>query len=164
MKPPRDKPTSRARRLFPIVLLAALLAGCNDATSPDRARAQLDANRVKWVGLDRSAYSFTLQQNCFCVVVEPVRVSVRNDSVIAARTISANAPVDVRYVPTIAGLFAFIDRAITSKAAVLHVTYDPQLGYPTQIVYDGSLTAADDEVTYTVTSVSAATFSTSRDQ
>jgi hypothetical protein len=28
------------------------------------------------------------------------------------------------------------------------VTYDPTLGYPVEIVYDGALNAADDEVTY----------------
>ena len=50
-------------------------------------------------------------------------------------------------------LFDFIDHGITNHAVVLRVTYDPTLGYPREIVYDGATNIADDEVTYTVSNV-----------
>jgi hypothetical protein len=56
-------------------------------------------------------------------------------------------------VETVDALFAFIDRAIAGHAATIDVTYDPLLGYPTQIVYDGSVNIADDELTVTISDV-----------
>jgi hypothetical protein len=152
----RGTVSQSVRRCLSIVVLAGIAIGCSDATSPASARAQLDANQAKWVSASQPEYAFTLQQSCFCAFVEPIRVIVRNDTVLTATTISNNASIDARYVQTIRGMFDFIDRAIASNAAVLHVTYDAQLGYPTQIVYDGSLTIADDEVTYTVKDVALA--------
>jgi uncharacterized protein DUF6174 len=141
------------RYLITALLAAGAAGGCNDATSPDSARAQLEANRAKWDRLSQPVYSFTLRQLCFCAFVQPVRVSVRNDTIVAANEISGGASIDPRYVQTVRSLFDFIDRAITNKAATLRVTYDPALGYPTEIVYDGSLMGADDEVTYTIKDV-----------
>jgi hypothetical protein len=135
------------------MLLAAAVAGCSDTTSPEGARAQLDANRAKWDRLSVPTYSFTLQQSCFCAFVQPVRVSVRNDTVTSVNEITGGAAIDPRYVQTVRSLFDFIDRAITEKAATLRVTYDRDLGYPTEIVYDGSLMIADDEVTYRIKDV-----------
>ena len=60
-----------------------------------------------------------------------------------------NAP----WIPTIKKLFDFIEQEITDHAAVLRVTYDPTLGYPTEIVSDPIANAVDDEVTYTVSDV-----------
>jgi hypothetical protein len=138
------------------LLLAGLLlgvAGCGDIVSPGSDRSTLSINRQKWASHGYTTYAFTLQQACFCLFTGPVRVYVDNDSVIDARQIVDNKAVDVRAVQTIATLFAFIDQGIASHAATLEVTYDSTLGYPSRIVYDGSTTIADDEVTYTVSDV-----------
>src|SRR5450432_2358921 len=80
---------------------AAFSTGCNDATSPDSAQAQLATNRAKWSANGLSSYVFTLRQTCFCAITEPVQVVVDGDSVVAASTVGTQAPVDRRYVQSI---------------------------------------------------------------
>jgi len=41
----------------------------------------------------------------------------------------------------------------SSRAATIRVTYDADLGYPREIVYDFATNIADDELTYTLDSL-----------
>lgn len=149
--------TRRTRFAGCLIFLAALGCGDNSPFSPNAdERTKLDANRQLWLVRALHDYTFTLQQACFCAVNGPVRVTVQHDTVVAAVQLSNNQVVDLRYVQTITSLFDFIGRGLDAHAAVLRATYDPTLGYPTTIVYDGSLMVADDEVTYTVSGVAPA--------
>jgi Family of unknown function (DUF6174) len=133
-------------------LLAAAL-GCRDVVAPVD-RSELDANRQKWAQHGYADYTFTLRMDCFCAINGPVQVVVIADSARQVTMVSTGEVLNAPWIPTIKKLFDFIDQTIARPAAVLHVTYDPTLGYPTEIVADPIANAVDDEVTYTVTNVS----------
>lgn len=140
------------------ILAAALslgLLGCGNGTSPISQRLELEANRAKWQRAGLVSYTYTLQQLCFCAYTQPVRLYVVNDVVVRALASSGDSAVSPQFFPSVDRLFAFVDDAIARRAAVLRVTYDPALGYPVEIVYDGAVNAADDEVTYHVTDLHA---------
>ena len=149
------------RPLRSVVFLLAALSfglGCGDLLSPDGGRSELDANRQKWTSHGYGAYQFTLKMACFCAINGPVTVVVSADSVVLVTQKSNGQVINAPWMPSIKKLFDFIDQGIANHAAVLRVTYDPTLGYPSEIVYDGSFTIADDEVTYTVSDVQQVAF------
>ncbi|HSQ31210.1 MAG TPA: DUF6174 domain-containing protein [Gemmatimonadaceae bacterium] len=133
--------------IFAAALSLGLL-GCGDGTSPVSQRLELQANRAKWQRAALVSYTLVLQQSCFCAYTQPVRLYVVNDVIVRALPFSGDTAVSPTFFPTVDRLFAFIDDAITRRAAVLRVTYDPTLGFPIEIVYDGAVNVADDEVTY----------------
>jgi hypothetical protein len=143
----------RPSTLVRLALLAAsLLSGCRDATAPNAQQAELDANRQKWSDRGYASYTFTLRMDCFCAINGPVSVLVVADS--ARVTLQSTGEIiDAPWIPTIKKLFDVIDQDIARHAAVLRVTYDATLGYPSLIVSDPIANAVDDEVTYTVTNV-----------
>lgn len=144
-------PTPFARNVA--LLLIALIAGCSNPFSPGRDTKDLDAARETWRTHGYASYEFTFRRSCFCGVTDPLRVRVVNDTVVSVVLISTNAPIDKSLGETVEGLFRFIQRGIDNDAAELRVTYDATLGYPREIVYDGSRMIADDEVTFTAKDV-----------
>src|SRR5262249_47607128 len=119
-----------------------------------------DTARRLWATNGYTSYAFTIRMDCFCAVNGPLRAIVVNDSLVSATLIANGQSVNPRWVPSIKSLFDFIDRGIANHAAVLRVTYDPSLGFPKEIIYDGAANAADDEVNYTVSDVVSPVFST----
>lgn len=144
-----------------LVALCVLAVGCtDDPVSPQRN--DLAANRSVWADKGYTTYQFTIKMDCFCAVNGPIRALVVNDSLTSAVVIATGQAIDPRWVPSIKGLFDFIDRGIANHAAVLDVSYDPSLGFPSKIVYDGAANAVDDEVTYTVSEVLPASLALSK--
>ena len=142
--------------LLRILLFVAplLVAGCSDLSGPDGARGDLDANRRRWESRGYATYQFTIRKLCFCFMTDALRATVVDDSVVSVVVVSTGAPVDVKFAPTtINDLFDFIEQGLANHSAVLDVTYDPDLGYPRTIVYDGAVNAADDEINFTVSNV-----------
>jgi len=91
---------------------------------------------------------------CFCGDVGPFAVTVRSDSVVAAVRTSDGAPsLVISYLPTVNKLFDFIQKAIDDNTKTISVTYDAELGFPREVVYDLAGQAYDAGVTYTVTNV-----------
>jgi hypothetical protein len=132
-----------------IIAFAALAMGCSDnPTGPKQS--ELDAARRVWATNGITSYYFTIKMDCFCAVTDPVRAVVVNDIVIGATVIPTGQSIDTRGVPSIKALFDFIGRGIANHAAVLRVTYDPNLGFPREIIYDGAANTADDEINFTV--------------
>jgi hypothetical protein len=136
-----------------VVLIAPLVAGCSDITSPNGKRTELDANRQKWAANGYMSYAFTLRMDCFCAINGPVTVLVVGDSARQVTLQSSGEVINAPWIPTIKKLFDYIDQEITRPAAVLRVSYDATLGFPTVIVSDPIANAVDDEVTYTVSNV-----------
>jgi Family of unknown function (DUF6174) len=132
-----------------------LAAGCRDSLSEPTA-SQLAAARAVWATNGYTSYQFTITMDCFCGVNGPIRATVVDDSLVSATLVASGESINPQWVSTVKDLFDFIDRGLTNHADVLRVTYDPNLGYPRQIVYDGSRAAADDEITYTVSDVASA--------
>jgi Family of unknown function (DUF6174) len=145
------------RRLLTSLIVAsfAAIAACGgDLSGPDRERSELDINRDKWREHGYRDYSVTMTRLCFCGEVGPFAVTVLSDSVVAAVRTSDGAPSLVAaYLPTVNKLFDFIQRAIDEHAVTIRVTYDAQLGYPREIVYDLASNIADEEVTYSLSGV-----------
>src|SRR5215813_8348227 len=138
-----------------IVASFAAVAACGrDLSGPDGARSELQINRDKWRDHGYRDYSLTMTRLCFCGDVGPFAVTVRGDSVVTAVRTSDGAPsLVISYLPTVNKLFDFIQKAIDDNTKTISVTYDAELGFPTEVVYDLAGQAYDAGVTYTVTNV-----------
>jgi hypothetical protein len=146
-----------ARRLLTSLIVASFAAvtACDrDLSGPDRARSELDVNRDKWREHGYRDYSLTMSRLCFCGDVGPFAVTVVGDSVVAAVRTSDGAPtLVVSYLPTVNKLFDFIQQAIDDNTKTISVTYDAELGFPREIVYDLEGMAYDAGVTYRLSNV-----------
>ena len=124
------------------------------------AQAELDRNRALWEASRAGDYSFVLTPICFCPqdLLDPVRISVLGGVVASvAYAESGKAPDHDgygRYV-TIDDLFDTIQEAIDRKAAQVAVTYDPEIGYPTDTKLDYDARMADEEYRFTASDYSS---------
>jgi hypothetical protein len=137
------------------VLLALLvLSACSDG-SPVGTRLDLTWfwARARWERSGVDSYDLTVRPLCFCVFVEPVRVSVR-DGVVVSRIIrSSGEALPAQYAssyPDIPGLFAVIERAHEQGADHIDADFDETFGFPTGIWVDWKESWADDEEGYRV--------------
>jgi len=143
------------RRIHRIIALAALLlqAGCSAITG---AESDFERARSKWISLRPASYDYTLTLSCYCggEVTRAVVIVVRGD-VVESRTYADNgAVVPAQFnstFPTIDGMFEEIEDGFDHDFARVDVSYDPALGYPVSIAFDGSVQIADDESWYTLT-------------
>jgi hypothetical protein len=140
------------RAVLRAVLVAVAAGACTDST-PTGLGFDFYAARSRWRARHPDSYAYTLERSCFCghLVTSPVVIEVIGDAVQSRRYVETGAPVDPGLAdafPPIDGLFEIIENAARNGAAQLDVTYDPALGFPTQIAIDGRTNIADDEVTY----------------
>ncbi len=156
MRMNRMKPSS------PVLLAAAVsgLVGCGDATPLGLTSSALESQHARWLAAGLQDYRFEYLERCECslALVEPAVVEVRGGRVreVTYRSSGLAAPSDARALfPTIEDLFARIEDAIAREAAMLVVSYDPELGYPTQIEIDYDLQVVDDEVSIDATGLVA---------
>ena len=124
------------------------------------AQAELDRHRALWEASDADNYSYVLTPICFCPqrLLDPVRISVVSGAVASVTYVeSGKAPEHDgygRYV-TIDDLFDTIQEAIDRKAAQIIVTYDPEVGYPTDGQLDYDARRADEEYQFTASDYSS---------
>ena len=124
------------------------------------AQAELDRHRALWEASRADDYSYVLAPICFCPqdLLDPVRISVLGGVVATvAYSESGKAPEHDgygRYV-TIDDLFDTIQEAIDRKAAQITVTYDPEVGYPTDTRLDYDARMADEEYRFTASDYSS---------
>ena len=124
------------------------------------AQAELDRHRALWEASGADDYSYVLTPICFCpqYLLDPVRISVLGGFVASvAYSESGKAPEHDgygRYV-SIDDLFDTIQEAIDRKAAQITVTYDPEVGYPTDARLDYDARMADEEYRFTASDYSA---------
>ena len=136
-----------------VAAAAALVLGCDSATSPDDD--ELAAARLRWTMRGPESYSVTISRSCECTpeMTGPVVVTVRNGVVqsrVYTSTGAAVAAGSIELFPSVEGLFRLIEDAIDQRAARLVVQYDPTLGHPIVISIDWASDTVDDEVTYQV--------------
>jgi hypothetical protein len=124
-----------------LLVLAATLAltACADSTAPTH---NLVVAKLRWSQRDFHDYTYTSQRSCFCVSVNPIRVTVVHDTVQSAFDLTANAEVDRRWVSTIDGVFASIDQSIDDNVPV-DAEFDARLGYPIKVTYNAPAIPVD---------------------
>ncbi|MDH3732513.1 MAG: DUF6174 domain-containing protein [Gemmatimonadota bacterium] len=110
----------------------------------------VEDHRARWLaaGIDDYEYDYRRQCECLPTDTRPARVRVR-DGRVATATYSDSGELAGSFAayPTVEELFDLVDEAIVREAAMLVVSYDSRLGYPTKITIDYDLQAADDELT-----------------
>jgi hypothetical protein len=139
------------------LLLAAASAGC---FGPSGTEDDLAEARARWNGTPHGEYSFDFRRSCYCApaALVPARLFVvgsgidRVERVEDGTTMTPQEIADLAPL-TVDELFTAIERAIDREFARVNVTYDPISGVPTHVDLDGSLSVADDEITYTVENV-----------
>jgi hypothetical protein len=161
-----------ARALGVILLVACSCAHVSDGGDlPGTGRSNSDVareSRAKWEAADVSDYTWQIYVGCFCdsgtstvKVVDGQPVDLRVDG----EPSSIGSDREHGIIPlTMEDLFDVLDEAYAKHAEIVRVTYDADLGYPTDAFIDPnygcadplpggkSCTVSDDEMQYTVKS------------
>jgi hypothetical protein len=116
----------------------------------DRLQAELNANIEKWRQAGLSNYTFEFRVNCFCPtsITAPVRINVRDTNTIESVSYVETGDPVTEYLDlylTVGGMFNTIQEAIDMRVANLTASYDPELGYPTNVFVDRDFMMADEE-------------------
>lgn len=142
-----------------MIAIAVALSACNlvpgarASLSPQElALQQLAANQALWLQKAPNDYVLTLERQCFCPSAR-YEITVR-DGVVGMVTKDGVAvgPAEVQGLPkTVPELFALV--AALPAGAAADVSYDPDLGFPTNISVDSVPNAVDDEYSILVHSL-----------
>jgi hypothetical protein len=146
-------------RITPVYLVTVLAASAS-ACSRSADEGDLEAARARWESEGPQHYQFVSRQACFCAsdLNRPINITVQVNQIVSAKYVDDQTPVaDVvlRLQLTIDGAFDLIQDAIERDAALLAVSYDEALGYPTSISVDYNKRTADDERALYVTEFAA---------
>ena len=136
-----------------LLVAAPLLAGCVIFSSKSTDQlADLAEGRARWEAGGLLDYTMYFQRQClFCPVdvVNPVELTVRDDSIEAVFDLELEAPrtewQDGVYL-TVLELFDTIQNAIDLQASEINVDYDGTLGYPTDVHIDFNRRFVDDDI------------------
>jgi len=133
-------------------LLALLLAGgvaaCGEAPF-ELTLSALENQRTRWEESGVLDYRFEYRELCVCGQSAERRatIEVRGGEVVSVTGTGApDGWESITAYPTIDDLFDRIEEAVRDEAAALSVSYDPDLGYPTEIIIDYDYGAEHDEV------------------
>ena len=130
---------------------AAVQAALNVVTPPTdpyaALKTTLTTNRNLWTSKAISNYTYTLEKGS-----QKFKLTIRSGKVYSGIDLSTNRSLSktalTTYGKTIPQLFTLIDTAISNKAAIVNVSYDASLGYPTAISLDQSASVTGDETNY----------------
>ncbi|HEU4619168.1 MAG TPA: DUF6174 domain-containing protein [Gammaproteobacteria bacterium] len=144
----------RAISLATLPLLLAL------SSAPSRADATSDLakSRAAWRAAGIADYEYGYNKYCACHPDNPPEtiVTVRDGRVVRVRhrpvgyDREVEAPRGLEYYWTVDGLFDLVSAAL-QKHAEVRATYDPALGYPTEIHVDYDRDLIGDEVDLRIT-------------
>lgn len=141
------------------LVAAALLAGCDGGrllVPTGQTTKDLIAASALWKTQGFSRYEFTLVRSCFCVDVQPMRVTVNDGVVASVRPEISMVPLpqaEWSWYPSIERLFVITAEELARPAATVDAEFDSVRGFPHRIYIDRYANMADDEVMYTVTNV-----------
>ena len=126
-------------------LLACLIASLLvSVTTPVLGDEALDVSRKKWEAANVSSYEFRYQKVCECHREMPsdTIVTVEQGEIVGVRFDREDfldevpvPPEKYEWFRTIDNLFALVAGAL-EREAVVRVSYEPELGYPTRIYID----------------------------
>lgn len=160
------------KRLLCTITALFMLSGCNPPVNPnlnptsdsDKPTSPTKPNphtaikqqwlleKNKWRQQANKHYIYTVQRSCFCPpeARKPMRVRVKEDAIVQVMLVPENItkPVTYQGARSVDSLFALIEKAITTNAASIKVTYDTKYGYPTTITIDQDERMADEEIYY----------------
>lgn len=123
---------SRSTRVL-VVVSAILLFACTVESGPETPLIQLESARERWAAAGHHSYRFIFENDCGeC----PTSSSEPREVIVEA---GAAATLED---PTVESLFGTIEQAIADDSSV-EVTYDPDLGHPTEIWIDREARAYD---------------------
>lgn len=152
----RDGPGARRLPLLAL-LVAAAVPGCGAAPF-ELTLSAFERQRAKWEAIGLTSYSFAYRERCYCgsSALLQGQIEVRDGQVVAVSATGQPPGTEaVGSFPTIDDLFDRIEAAIRDEAAALSVSYDPELGYPREIIIDFDYGTDDDEVTIDATDLVA---------
>lgn len=114
--------------------------------------ATLHEAKSRWAEAKLDDYRFRFERSCLCAERGPLVVTVEDGKVVEVKNEKTGAlivPEDYERhgLLTVDELFSVLERAAT-EAQSWWATYEPVLGYPTEIFLDWSRTVADDEIGY----------------
>jgi major membrane immunogen (membrane-anchored lipoprotein) len=144
-----------------VVLLTSLTVVSCTSSVPQ----ELATNEKLWKNQGVRDYDFTLQRQAFAPEDwrGPVNIQVRNGTAVSVTYVSSGTAVTegkFDNADTIDDLFTILKNAYTGKgefkqfgkkADTINVTYNTQMGYPTEFYIDVSQMIADEEQGYTIT-------------
>lgn len=138
--------------------LVLLLAACLPTATTEHN--ELERNRARWDSRAPAAYEFVFRRSCECLPEQTalMRVTVRGGEVESVVDVQSGEEVSpATYRPmTIDQIFAEIEKALNSRAHLVEVSYDPELGYPAAVFIDHHETMVDDEFSYTASELRSA--------
>jgi len=132
-----------------LVTLLAVLYSCADPTGNPVPRTELEQNQERWAQQNISTYTYRFQRVCFCGLVDPVDVTVRNGVITAVVVADSQEELDPSMFAqfyTVDGLFQVVQDALDGDAHSVVVAYHPQFGYPVDVAIDYIEMAIDDEL------------------
>lgn len=143
------------RRRFPLValLVVGVALGCGQAPF-ELTLSALESQRARWDQSGVRDYRFEYRELCVCgqSAMRQATIEVRGGEVVSVTGTGAPEGTEsITAFPTIDDLFDRIESAIRDEAAALSVSYDPEFGYPTEIIIDFDYGADHDEVTIDAT-------------
>ncbi len=147
----------RAAALFAFLLLPAMDADANDdAPKPLMQVFQGLSARENWRQNPHAHYRYVLHRRCYCPAPNDVRVEVANGRVTNVTDLKSGKdlpPARLSGYASIDELIARIDAAVARKPDSMRVEYDRHMGYPKRVHIDPSYRIADDEIDFTIESV-----------
>ena len=145
------------RTSLSVLLIAAACRSTPGSSAPapvtTNAPPELESQQKYWKQLGLRDYSFAYEPMCMCRGYGlTYQVEVRDGKVVSFQ--HASEPVSLSSSdlprPTVDSLFAWIKNAYARKAAVVRVTYDPELHFPANVSIDRNLNIIDDEFSFEV--------------
>ncbi len=116
-------------------------------------RAAFEDAQSTWDELGALNYQFTVRRVCFCLRVDPIRVTVIDGDVIDAVSLEVREADQFDVIWTIDEHLEQLEAALDAANFSVRADFDAALGYPTSWGIDVHPLIADEEVSYLITDV-----------
>jgi hypothetical protein len=119
----------------------------------DTTHQEFTAALQKWQAVGIHDYAFTLVQHCFCIGVQPVRITVKNDAVQSVRNVQDETAITgdvLGKFPSMEGVFQKIAAGYAKPADHITLILNNDYGYPERVYIDYFAMMADEELIYEI--------------
>lgn len=148
------------RRLAFVALASSVATGACDDDPLGPEEKTLARARARWEATGFTAYTYQYRLACFCPpqLLETAQVSVSDGHVTAVYLIDSASPAPPETLglyDTIDGLFDRLEADLARDPVLFDVTYDEDTGFPTSASVDISRQIADEEYSFTASTLVA---------